>query len=247
MTSKDSSPSAKCRSAREEFPALVYGELEGESKRRVERHIDGCPACRAVIDEHRRTMARLDEWTIEDAVPQRAGRAAAADSRGRLRRLSRLRPALIGMAAGLIVFAALGSLGTDLRYADGRLVVAVGRGDGASHAGMRDVAAAVAPALRAVAREEVDLRINRLSEALDAALTEMTEIEEHRRMLLVRAVDWRGNEDRRRQRALLDGLVERQRLEIGQLRSDLDEVIALVSRERFNPDSETDSDIKEKS
>jgi hypothetical protein len=52
---------------REEWMPLLCGEADGETKRRLEEHLQSCAACAAEVQGWRRTMGRLDAWKLPKA------------------------------------------------------------------------------------------------------------------------------------------------------------------------------------
>jgi hypothetical protein len=52
---------------REEWIRLLCGEAEGETKQRLEAHLQSCPACSREVNAWRRTMGRLDAWKLPKA------------------------------------------------------------------------------------------------------------------------------------------------------------------------------------
>jgi hypothetical protein len=57
---------------REEWIPLLFGEAEGESKQRLEEHLQSCAACAAEVNAWRRTVGRLDAWKLPKARRTRA-------------------------------------------------------------------------------------------------------------------------------------------------------------------------------
>ena len=123
----------------EDVPAWVLGALEPEEAERVERHLEGCPVCRADAERLRRSVdllpralepvsprpevrAELMRLVRESAPPRPAGRPAAAPRR-RLPRLLRP-PALAAASAVLAVGVAAGFLAGRLAAPDPPRVVA---------------------------------------------------------------------------------------------------------------------------
>lgn len=197
-----------CESVRIELPALLYGELDGETRVRVERHVASCRSCRTELDGHRQTLAKLDEWTVERApIPSniRTPEAAAPN------RFRWTRPVAVGVAAASLAFAALSLIGAGVQYTDGQLVLTLGSPTAIvtpepnSFDGARLI-----PAMQTVARNEVDVRIDTLLRLLDQELSDLTAREEARRLLLVRAMDARRDSDLLRLTSIVETLAVRQ-------------------------------------
>lgn len=51
---------------------LLSGEADGETKRRLEDHLQSCGECAAQVQGWRRTMGRLDAWTLPKARRERS-------------------------------------------------------------------------------------------------------------------------------------------------------------------------------
>lgn len=200
MRDKPNEP-LNCETARCELPALLYDDIEPEIKREVERHLDSCEACQAELEMHHRTLRLLDTWSVD------AGEATGMSAAQRRRRRvgSKWRPILLGAVAGLALFALLVGLGAEARYADGRLVIALGRGSGISDESRTGVVG-TSPVLRAVAREEVNSRCGEIARVLDDYLADFEEQEAERRVMLARAVEFKRHEDRREQDAILQAI-----------------------------------------
>ena len=117
-----------CAEAREEIVAVLYGELDGVTAKALEQHVEACEGCRGQLELQRRTMRALDRWTLPELssdlrppVP-----TAASAPLGTSRRQNRwIRSLFLGVAAGLLVFAALALLNARIRVADGKLTVSL--------------------------------------------------------------------------------------------------------------------------
>lgn len=207
MTETSNAP-MDCEAVRLELPALLYGELDGETKRRVESHVDSCEACAAESDAHRRTLAMLDEWSVErPPAPAGVRTASAPESR----RYRWARSIAIGAAAASVAFIALSLVGARAERIDGQLVLSLGRRDARfTPTGPALRPAVFMPVVQAVARDEIEPRIEALLTVLDDELSLMTQREEARRVLLARAVDARRDSDRRRVWEALELLADRQ-------------------------------------
>ncbi len=207
MTEASNAPMDR-EAVRIELPAVLYGELDGEMGRRVEAHLDSCEACSAELDAHRRTLAMLDEWSVErPPAPAGVRRASAPQSR----RTRWARPIAIGAAAASVAFIALTLVGARAERIDGRLVLSLGRRDARfTPTGPVQRPAVLMPVVQAVARDEIEPRIEALLTVLDDELSSMTQREEARRVLLARAVDARRDSDRRRVWEALELLADRQ-------------------------------------
>ena len=51
---------------------LLCGEADGETKRRLEEHLQSCGECAAQVQGWRRTMGRLDAWRLPKARRERS-------------------------------------------------------------------------------------------------------------------------------------------------------------------------------
>lgn len=98
-----------CTTARERSVELLYGEADSETRRLVEEHHAGCPACRADFDALRGVRRALGEWKLPFSVERPL-------SLGLPRRASRW--PLLAAAAGLIL-----ATGLSLRLANARFEV----------------------------------------------------------------------------------------------------------------------------
>ncbi|MHC4695187.1 MAG: anti-sigma factor family protein [Planctomycetota bacterium] len=232
-----------CRVVRDELPALLYDDLDAELERRVEQHLQSCEACRAELEGHRRTIQLLDTWSVDSA---RLPELTALPGWRRRRVLGWLRPVLTGAAAALVVFAVLGLLRSDVQYADGRLTVTIG-GRSSPTPSRVDDPGSIVPAVRAVARDEVDARFAALLEALEVGFVKFGELEEQRRMLLARAVDLRRDEDRRQQTAVLQALTDRLEAEAIWTHQALGDIRTWIAMNDQTPAVNDDLNRKEKS
>jgi anti-sigma factor RsiW len=107
-----------CVGLREDLLDVLYGEAGPETRRRVEAHMASCPACREEMTALRTVRSELQGWKTPV-----------------LRPLTLRRPPLFGApglaAAAAIVLlsvAALGLLGTEVRYDRDGFRVSFGRG-----------------------------------------------------------------------------------------------------------------------
>jgi len=57
---------------REEWVPLLFGEADAETKQRLEAHLESCAECAREVNAWRRTMGRLDAWTLPK-VPRAKG------------------------------------------------------------------------------------------------------------------------------------------------------------------------------
>lgn len=198
----DSKTPADCGAVREDLPAWLYDELQGEARIRIERHLDSCPECRADADALRRTMHTLDAWEFDVSAAD-----SAVSRRRSLKWAQRLRPLLTGAAAAAVVFALLGMFGASVRMGDGRLTLSFGRGTPQSS--NPDLATLV-PVMRSAARAEIESRLSGFLEALEVDLRKIGRRHEQERMLLARAVDTRREADLRQLAAWLAAMNQRQ-------------------------------------
>jgi hypothetical protein len=215
---------AECQTVRDELPGLLYDDLDADTRQRVQHHLESCPACAAELEELRRTVDALDAWSV---IPTRRTRPRLA--RAARRGLAAwLRPVSIGAAAALIPFTALILLGTDVHYADGRLVVSIGRGDGAPGAPEIDLDA-VAAVSRRVAAQEANARYGALLDALEERLADLENRAEDRRLLLAKTVDLCRDEDRRQQLAMIRALSQHLESEMLRTHEAIDDVRGRMS------------------
>jgi hypothetical protein len=186
-----------CEEVRAELAGLLYGELDGPDRDRVEAHLADCPACRAEHGGLAETRNLLDAWSPD--VPGATVEASREVARAILRpRRSALRPVLLAAAAGILAFLGLASLGADLEHEAGRLTVSF-RLPWVPYAPVEDsafVAEAPPPGgdewselVRQVALEHVD-------EHVVATLEGWSLREEEQRMRLARAIDTVRQRDR---------------------------------------------------
>lgn len=120
-----------CTPFRSELPAYLYGEIVPEAGVALERHVDGCAACREELATLKETRGALDRWIVPsdgaDSVQlARSIRSAAGEppplvavAPRRRARLTRLSARLMGAAAGLIF--ALCLFSTEASVEAGRL------------------------------------------------------------------------------------------------------------------------------
>lgn len=207
MTNESTNPPMDCRTARDELPALIYDDLDGGLRERVERHLGTCKACRTELEAHRKTLRLLDTWSIDEGPPVSVGR-----QRGRRRMLAWLRPVLVGSAAAAVMFLALGALGGEVQYDRGRLMLSIGRTGDSRPAAVQDLSR-FAERFSADVRGEVDGRFAALVNALDTDLAEMTRQQESRRVSLLRALDQQYFDDLQLQNQVLASLVRRFEME----------------------------------
>ena len=77
---------------REEWIPYLFGETDPETKKQLAEHLRGCPGCAEELEGWRRSVGRLDAWTLP---------------RSQRRRLPILSPAL-NLAAAAVVILGLG-------------------------------------------------------------------------------------------------------------------------------------------
>ncbi len=219
--------SPSCDEVRQEIAALLYGELEAEMRAAVERHLDGCPSCRAEHAQQRQTMALLDHW-LEPALPESPVAGVTKPEPafpGRMRVFRLLRPLAYGAAAAVVLFGLLILLGAEARYRDGQITLTLGRGapQADRHLDLlSDTQGAVQ--VRRLAGEECDQRIEELVGLLAEEFAELNRRQEQRQVLLARALDVQRARDRDTQMAALEVLARgvgrdsaRQRRAIGNI------------------------------
>ena len=114
----------KCELNRDDWVAFLSGDLEEGRRRTMAEHLEMCPPCRAEADEMRRVLAKTDavkaeireavasvNWgalpaAIADRVLADGGKPERVPRAGWFRAWAfplRMKPALAGLAAGLIV------------------------------------------------------------------------------------------------------------------------------------------------
>jgi hypothetical protein len=106
-----------CEKIRKHLPLLAGGDLPARQARKVMAHVEGCPGCRAELEEYRSALARLKaaavaegaaDWTAAEwkaLMVRAAARGAERDGAGPRRRP---RWVLASGLAAVIVLAALG-------------------------------------------------------------------------------------------------------------------------------------------
>jgi len=115
-----------CDEIRGELAALLYDEeLEGRSA--LERHLAGCEACRAELEEMRAAQALLSRWEAPETAEDPAVLAAEAAARAvRRRRWPRLVAPRLAGAAAAVLLVALVAAGTRVEIGGGRIAITVG-------------------------------------------------------------------------------------------------------------------------
>jgi len=102
----------RCATSRRLISRYQDGELGRWRRRRLERHLGGCVACRSELEAHRRVWALLEAAEVAE-VPDVLGRLDALLDREPVmparRRPWRIAP--VAYAAAVLLFAAAGSLG----------------------------------------------------------------------------------------------------------------------------------------
>jgi hypothetical protein len=67
-----------CEIIKTNIPSLLAGELTGDERRRVLRHMEECCLCRAEVSELEKTWMYMDQWEIEEPSPAIKARVMAA-------------------------------------------------------------------------------------------------------------------------------------------------------------------------
>jgi hypothetical protein len=198
-----------CDRAREELPALLYGELDAESAAELEKHLASCPDCRAELQAHEQTKALLNRWPepMPPTAPVVPTPLTATDKSGRGRIIRLLRPVMYGAAAAVVVFGLLVLFGAEARYDDGQLTVTLGQSlaTDVGPSGLTDPGAN-AVLVRRVAGEEYDQRIEGLLELIGEELYELNRRHERDQLLLAQAFELRREQDRAANMAALEAL-----------------------------------------
>src|SRR4029453_9049716 len=108
----------KCEDLNEALVALVDGRLDGAGQRAIERHLEGCQNCRALVEDLRSIRAAASspdrrEPKAETWSKVRAAIAAEPAPRGRLLEMGRRGvnwPLWLGAAAALVLATVIGLL-----------------------------------------------------------------------------------------------------------------------------------------
>lgn len=225
-----------CDEVRNEQPALLYGELEPGVREAVERHLVSCSACRAERDAHLRTMRLLNQWpeaeppaAAASPVPREVSHALPPAGIFRF-----LRPIAFGAAAAAVLFGVLVLVGGEVRYAEGRLVVALGGGPGPDGQPATWVPAAQ---VRELAGTECDRRIEGLLGLLREEFDEFNRRQERNRLLLAGAVDVQREQDRRLQWAALQALARGLGEDSAKQQRAIGELYSMIGSGEVNPAS----------
>ncbi len=150
-----------CALIRERLPALLYGDLPAAETTDVERHLAGCPACRAecaALKDVRRLLDAVPAPAIQVDLPQLYGEASRRQE-GRLRRWRRTAVALLASAAVLLLVL---TLKLEVRLDGQQLVVRWGS----------------PPALPAPAERQLPVQVRQDSPAGPAAAEELQLLKE---------------------------------------------------------------------
>ncbi len=78
----------ECMEALKEVERLLDGELEGELRIKVEKHLSGCSPCMDRAEFRRHLKVMIAAKCTGDAPPRRAPHPRPGDHRGTRRRLS---------------------------------------------------------------------------------------------------------------------------------------------------------------
>ena len=221
-----------CEENRQRLIEYVYEELTDEARGVVTAHLNVCGECRTEYESLRRTVARLDAWSPIEAPSNAAFLARAATARpSRPTRLRRLRPWLVGMAAGLVFFAGLVALAAEVRVGDGRLVLAFGAGD---HSTMD-------PAFRPLLETAVAQETSFVVAAVEGQLQQWLVDQDRRHHELIRAIERGRAEDLERVARALFAVIHETAEEDRRMRDALSGVVELVTRTTMapNPDNES--------
>ncbi len=205
MTSTTPTAPLDCESTRLELPLLLGDELDPPTKRQVEAHLTTCAACRDELEGHRRTLGHLKAWTVESP----AGEMHKLPTLRR-RPAAWYRPAMVGVAAALLAFVALGAVGADAKWADGQLTVTLGHPSVNQSRIEPETAELWAPAIRGAMEELFDDRMDELLVALEEDLANFDQRHEQRRLILAGAVDRQRNTDWQRVKTAIEVLFVRQ-------------------------------------
>jgi hypothetical protein len=183
-----------CGRVRSELPGLVYDELPPDARLALERHLDGCAACRDELTALRDTRTLLARWETpalnEDAraiarsIAAQA-RRAAPPSGARRARLVRWTALLSGAAAALLFV--LSVLGTQVNVEAGELHLSFALPGAHTQALQR-----IAPSrdeVRAIAAEEVALRAASLEQSQEEIYQRCSLMTREELLRLSKAVD----------------------------------------------------------
>jgi predicted anti-sigma-YlaC factor YlaD len=94
-----------CTQARENLPALLYGDLDTPTRNAVQNHLTSCPACRMDLAAFQRVRSALDSIpaaSVQIDVPRLFQQAAARQAK-QTRRWRRAALAVCGLAAALML------------------------------------------------------------------------------------------------------------------------------------------------
>jgi anti-sigma factor RsiW len=112
-----------CERAPSFLGAYVLGALGPDEQRAAERHLAGCPACMAELEEFRGLTVQLDRVPVEEVTqelvtpsPELYGRIVAAVPRPRRRRWSAVAAAAVVLAVGGAIWVAVDD-GAEVRTA----------------------------------------------------------------------------------------------------------------------------------
>lgn len=206
-----------CEQARLLLLEQLYGELDPRSRVGLDRHRDECAACRQAGEEFGAVEQQLSRWsTIEDPVDHASLRPTRAQARiGRPAR--GWRPALVGMAAALLLFVLLLLTSARLTVGAAGIQLTLGAAPATQAPGVGPVGSAEvtedpldAEVVRAIVDESLSLQLASSMERISDALDDADHIQRRRFEALVEALEVLRTQDRTRQvsrdRAILQGV-----------------------------------------
>ena len=113
-----------CERAKREVVPYLYGEIEPSVKAELERHLAGCESCSSEMKEVTAVLGCLSKRSNLQTGPQGLLKPGGLGfRRSLLGRLSKW--AALGAAAVAAAVLIMALLGTEIRYADGRLTVTI--------------------------------------------------------------------------------------------------------------------------
>jgi anti-sigma factor RsiW len=110
-----------CEELRLELLDVLYGEAEPEVRRRVDAHLEVCPACRQERQGLEGVRRDLREWRLPDSLMPGPARVAPASPLAGLWRLAAAAVLLLALGA------AVGLSGLSFRFERGPVTVQLGR------------------------------------------------------------------------------------------------------------------------
>jgi Putative zinc-finger len=104
-----------CRTVRERIALYVYDDLGADEGEALREHLAQCGECAAEVERVAEARRGLNAFTPIESPADVAAIAAWATAK-RAPRVATLRSALVGVAAGVLAFAALSAAGVQVRF-----------------------------------------------------------------------------------------------------------------------------------